>query len=172
MSLVAKVFEADGIAVALGALMGLALGAGLSLVILSRFHAEEAKLTGAPQEATLAASAAVATTGRAVLIGGTGLIIALVLATIVGPTENLNSVGVGTVICGLLGIGAAVVVMPAMLSLVGQPGCSPAASARRASSPPPGGGSSAPAASWCAGPCSSASRRRCCWPRSPSRCWT
>ena len=119
MSVLAKAFDADAIALALASVMGLAMGTGLSLLILSRFKKEEAAVAGAPREAAIAASAAVATTGRAVLIAGAGLVTALGVASLVGPTENLNSIGVGVVACALLGVGAAVVVMPAVLALIG-----------------------------------------------------
>ena len=46
-------------------------------MILTRFHKEEAAVTGAHREAAVAASAAVGSTGRAVLIAGTGLFLSL-----------------------------------------------------------------------------------------------
>ena len=58
--------------------MGLALGTGLALMILTRFRSEEAAVTGLRREAAVAASAAVGSTGRAVLIAGTGLFASLV----------------------------------------------------------------------------------------------
>jgi RND superfamily putative drug exporter len=119
MTLVAEQLEVDAIGVALASVMGLALGTGLSLLILTRFRAEEAALTGASREATVAASAAVGTTGRAVLIAGGGLIASLVLASVIGPTDNLLSVGTGVTVNALLSVGAAVVVMPAVLAVLG-----------------------------------------------------
>lgn len=119
MSVLAKALDADAIGLALASVMGLAMGTGLSLLILTRFKKEEAAVAGAPREAAIAASAAVATTGRAVLIAGAGLIASLAVASLVGPTENLNSIGVGVISCALLGVGAAVVVMPAVLALTG-----------------------------------------------------
>ena len=119
MSLVARVFNTDGIGLALCSLMGLALGSGLALLILSRFHREEAEVTGPAPEAALAASTAVMTAGRAVLVAGTGLVVSMVVASAVGPTENLNSIGTGAVINTLLATGAAVVVMPAVLTILG-----------------------------------------------------
>jgi RND superfamily putative drug exporter len=67
----------------------------------------------------VAASAAVGSTGRAVLIAGTGLVAALFLASVIGPTENLLSIGTGVTVNALLAVGAAVVVMPAVLTLIG-----------------------------------------------------
>jgi putative drug exporter of the RND superfamily len=119
MTLVGQAFDVDAIGVALTSLVGLALGTGLSLMILIRFHKEEAAVTGAPREAALAASAAIGNSGRAVLIAGTGLFVSLSVASVLGPTENLHAVGTGATVNALLATGAAVVVMPAVLALAG-----------------------------------------------------
>ncbi|HEX6583507.1 MAG TPA: MMPL family transporter, partial [Thermoleophilaceae bacterium] len=119
MTLVAKQFEIDAIGVALASVMGLALGTGLSLMILTRFRSEDAAIAGSPNEAMVAASAAVGTTGRAVLIAGTGLFASLFLASVIGPTDNLHSIGTGVTVNAVLAVGAAVVVMPAVLTLLG-----------------------------------------------------
>ncbi len=63
------------------------------------------------------ATEAVAGTGRAILFAGTGLILALLLATAIAPTKILTSVGIGVLLCSALAVGAAVVVMPAALVL-------------------------------------------------------
>jgi putative drug exporter of the RND superfamily len=119
MTVVGEAFQVDAIAVALTSLMGLALGTGFALMILTRFHREEAALTGDRREAAVAASASVSSTGRAVLIAGTGLFLSLFVASVIGPTENLHSVGTGATVTALLATGAAVVVMPALLALGG-----------------------------------------------------
>ncbi len=72
------------------------------------------------REAALAASKAVAGTGRAVLLAGSGLILALLLATAIAPTKILTSLGIGVLLCAALAVGAAVVVMPAALVLFGR----------------------------------------------------
>lgn len=118
MSLVAKFFDADGIGLALGSLMGVALGTAMALLILDRFRAQE-ESHASRRASAAAASAVIGGTGRAVLLAGTGLVIALMLATAFGPTKNLNSIGIGSVICALLAMGGAVVVMPALLVLMG-----------------------------------------------------
>ena len=58
-------------------------------------------------------SRAVETTGRAVLIGGTALVVALALTPLIGPNTILISLGIGATLCSALAIGGAVVVMPA-----------------------------------------------------------
>jgi RND superfamily putative drug exporter len=119
MALVGTVIDIDAIAVALAAMTGLALGVGFSLLIVDRFREEEGR-TGAPAErAAQAAAAAVATTGRAILFAGTGLIVSLLLATAIAPTPILTSLGIGVLLCSALAVGAAVVVMPAALTLLG-----------------------------------------------------
>ncbi|HUN78276.1 MAG TPA: MMPL family transporter [Solirubrobacteraceae bacterium] len=72
------------------------------------------------REAAASASAAVAGTGRAVLFAGTGLILALLLASAIAPTTILTSLGIGVLLCSALAVGAAVVVMPAALVLLGR----------------------------------------------------
>ena len=117
MTLVAKVIDTDPIAVALGSLAGLALGVGFSLVIVDRFREEERL---APRDAALAATSAVASAGRAVLVSGTAMIVALVLAVAIAPTTILMSLGIGVLLCSTLATGAAVVVLPAVLTVLGR----------------------------------------------------
>lgn len=114
MALLGSVVDTDAIAVSLASMTGLALGVGFSLMILDRFHQE----TG-PGRAAAAASAAVATTGRAILFSGTALVVALILATAIAPTPILTSLGIGVLLCSALATGAAVVVMPALLTVFG-----------------------------------------------------
>jgi X-X-X-Leu-X-X-Gly heptad repeat protein len=74
-------------------------------------------LTATSAGAARAASDAVAGTGRAILFAGTGMILALLLATAIAPTKILTSLGIGVLLCSALAVGAAVVVMPAALVL-------------------------------------------------------
>jgi RND superfamily putative drug exporter len=117
MALLGRLIDTDPIAVALASMTGLALGVGYSLLILDRFHQQERTPDAGPRDAALAASTAIATTGRAVLFAGTGLILALLLATAIAPTKILTSLGIGVLLCSALALGGAVVVMPAALVL-------------------------------------------------------
>jgi putative drug exporter of the RND superfamily len=121
MALLARFVETDPIAVALASMTGLALGVGYSLLVLDRFHQQESAPGADRRHAALAsaAEAAVATSGRAVLFAGSGLILALLLATAIAPTKILVSLGIGVLLCSALAIGGAVVVMPATLALFG-----------------------------------------------------
>ena len=108
MALLGQVIETDPLAVALASITGLALGVGFSLMIVDRFR-----------EDGMAATGVVTTAGRAVLLSGTALIVALILATAIAPTPILTSIGIGVLLCSALATGAAVVVMPAVLTLLG-----------------------------------------------------
>lgn len=120
MTLVGKVVDVDSLAIAFGALTGLALGVGYGLMIMHRFHEAEREEGGMTRgDAAAHAAAAVSSAGRAVLIGGTALVVALVLAAIFSNNEVLTSVGIGAVLCSTLGIGGAIAVVPAVLTLAG-----------------------------------------------------
>ncbi|HEX8715214.1 MAG TPA: MMPL family transporter, partial [Solirubrobacteraceae bacterium] len=130
MAILGRVIEIDPIAVALASMTALALSVGYALLILDRFHQAERDADAGADRAPLAtdsaetsarlASEAVAGTGRAVLFAGTGLILALLLATAIAPTKILASLGIGVLLCSALAVGAAVVVMPAALVLCGR----------------------------------------------------
>ncbi len=81
----------------------------------------ERRAVDAPGRAgdALAASRAVETAGRAVLIGGTALVVSLALAPLLGPDTILISLGIGATLCAALAIGGAVVVMPALMTILG-----------------------------------------------------
>ncbi len=117
MALLGRVITTDAIAVPLAAVTGLALGVGYSLLILDRAHRlwEE---RGAGPDVALPAAAAVATTGRAVLFAGAGVVLALTLASAIAPTTIIVSLGIGLLLSSALAIGGALVVMPAALTLL------------------------------------------------------
>lgn len=115
----AEPLSVDGIGVALTAVMGLALGTAFAVLMLTRFRAESETGADVPGGPAFAATRSVAGTGRAVLIAGTGLFLSLLLAAVLGPAENLRAIGAGTFVATLLATGAAVVTMPALLTLLG-----------------------------------------------------
>ena len=118
MTLLGRIMSVDPIAVALGSMTGLALGVGYALVLLSRFREEETP-DRSRADAAHAASASVASTGRALLYGGTAITLSLLLAVAVGPTVILASLGIGTLLCTLFAVGGAIAVLPAVLVLAG-----------------------------------------------------
>ena len=116
MALVGKVTTTDPLSLATATMTGLSLGVAFSLMILDRFHREEA---AERRDAASAASRAVLTSGRTILLCGTGAVLSLVLADLFGPTRVLASLGTGAVLCALMATGAAAVVVPAALALFG-----------------------------------------------------
>ena len=120
VALLGHVISLDPVGVALGTMTGLALGVGFALLILDRFHREELPPGAHPRDAVTAATAELRTTGRAVLIGGTALVLALAIVAIIGPTQLMVSLGAGMLTCAAFATGGAVVVMPAALVLLGR----------------------------------------------------
>jgi RND superfamily putative drug exporter len=94
--------------------MGLALGIDYSLFVISRFREERAR--GLGQEAAIVTTGA--TASRAVLFSGTTFVIAL-LGLFLVPTNVLRSLAAGAVIVGVVSVAAALTLLPAMLSLIG-----------------------------------------------------
>ncbi len=120
VALLGHVMAVDPVGVAAGTMAGLALGVGFALLILDRFHREELPDGVHARDAVTAATTELRTTGKAVLVGGSALILALLLVTAVGPTQLMDSVGAGAVACAAFALGGAVVVMPAALVLLGR----------------------------------------------------
>ena len=114
MALLGKAIEVDATAVTLASMAGLALGVSYALLVYRRWRSE--RTAGD----VLAATRAVETSGRAVLIGGTALVVALALAPLLGPDTILISLGIGATLCAALAIGGAVVVMPAVMIILGR----------------------------------------------------
>jgi RND superfamily putative drug exporter len=118
MTLLGRVSDVDPTAVALGSMTGLALGVGYALMLVRRFREEETA-ERSRADAAHAATASVATTGRAVLYGGTAITLSLLLAVAIAPTVILSSLGIGVLLCTLISVGGAVAVLPAVLVLAG-----------------------------------------------------
>src|SRR5581483_6482674 len=113
------VMKLDPVGVALGTASGLALGVAFALMVLDRFHNERRAGGASGYDAAAAAIQDLRSTGRAVLVGGSAIVLALVIAAIVGPPELLISLGTGMLTSAAFAIGGAVVVMPAALTLLG-----------------------------------------------------
>jgi uncharacterized membrane protein YdfJ with MMPL/SSD domain len=94
--------------------MGLALGIDYSLFVISRFREERAR--GLGKDAAIAMTGA--TASRAVLFSGTTFVIAL-LGLFLVPTNVLRSLAAGAVIVGVVSVAAALTLLPAVLSLIG-----------------------------------------------------
>ena len=94
--------------------MGLALGIDFSLLVISRFREERGR--GLDKQAAIGMTAA--TASKAVLFSGTTFVIAL-LGLLLVPTNILRSLAAGAVIVGIVSVAAALTLLPAMLSLIG-----------------------------------------------------
>ena len=94
VALLGHVLRLDPVGVAAGTMTGLALGVGFALLILDRFHRELGR--GAlSRDSADAAARELQTTGKAVLVGGTALVLALAVVALIGPTQLMVSVGTG-----------------------------------------------------------------------------
>jgi RND superfamily putative drug exporter len=94
--------------------MGLALGIDYSLFVVSRYREE--RLRGLVKDDAIAHSGA--TASRAVLFSGTTFVIALTGMFIV-PTSIMRSLALGAILVGIVSVAAALTLLPALLSLVG-----------------------------------------------------
>jgi putative drug exporter of the RND superfamily len=119
VALLGRILKLDPVGVALGTMTGLAAATAFALLILDRFHREQDPHGRSPRDAAAAAMRDLQTTGRAVLIGGTALVLALAIAAIIGPSQLMISLGTGMLTCAAFATGGAVVVMPAALVLLG-----------------------------------------------------
>lgn len=106
----------DPLSVPLAAMSGLALGAAWSLIVLDRYR-REMRMGGAPSGAAMAA---VRSAGAGVLLAGSGLILALLITAAIAPTKLFVSLGIGVVLASLTALSAALIALPATLSLLGE----------------------------------------------------
>ncbi len=94
--------------------MGLALGIDYSLFIVSRYREERGH--GLLKDAAIAQAGA--TASRAVLFSGSTFVIAL-LGMFIVPTSIMRSLALGAILVGIVSVAAALTLLPAFLSLLG-----------------------------------------------------
>jgi putative drug exporter of the RND superfamily len=94
--------------------MGLALGIDYSLFVVSRYR-EERRRGFAKNDAIALAGA---TASRAVLFSGSTFVVALIGMFIV-PTSIMRSLALGAILVGIVSVAAALTLLPALLSVVG-----------------------------------------------------
>jgi RND superfamily putative drug exporter len=94
--------------------MGLALGIDYSLFVVSRYREERAR--GLAKEDAVARTGA--TASRAVLFSGSTFVVAL-LGMFIVPTSIMRSLALGAILVGIVSVAAALTLLPALLSLVG-----------------------------------------------------
>ena len=94
--------------------MGLALGIDYSLFVLSRYREERQ----AGRDKTDAIIATGGTSSKAVLFSGSSFVVAL-LGLLLVPDTILRSLALGAIIVGVVTMAAAITLLPALLSLLG-----------------------------------------------------
>jgi uncharacterized membrane protein YdfJ with MMPL/SSD domain len=109
-----QIWPADDAANSVILLIGLAVGVDYSLFYIRREREERAR--GKDPEEALAAAAA--TSGRAVLLSGVTVLIAMAGMFVTGNKE-LTSVGVGAMLVVATAVAGSLTVLPALLSLLG-----------------------------------------------------
>ena len=114
LALPSHVWPVDDAANSVILLIGLAVGVDYSLFYIRRVREERA--AGRDTEAAL--SAAAATSGRAVLVSGLTVLIAMAGMFLTGSKE-FTSVAVGTILVVAIAMGGSLTVLPALLALLG-----------------------------------------------------
>jgi uncharacterized membrane protein YdfJ with MMPL/SSD domain len=109
-----QIWPADDAANSVILLIGLAVGVDYSLFYIRR--AREERAAGRDADAALAAAAA--TSGRAVLVSGLTVLIAMAGMFLTGSKE-FTSVAVGTILVVAIAMAGSLTVLPALLSLLG-----------------------------------------------------
>ena len=114
LALVGQVFPLSVFATNMLTGMGLALGIDYSLFVLSRFREE--RLHGREKPDAIAAVGA--TASRAVLFSGIAFILAM-LGLLLVPHTIMRSLAAGAIVAGLVSVAAALTLLPALMSLLG-----------------------------------------------------
>src|SRR5262249_25378362 len=94
--------------------MGLALGIDYSLFVVSRYREERGN--GLVKEDAIGRTGA--TASRAVLFSGSTFVIAL-LGMFIVPTSIMRSLALGAILVGIVSVAAALTLLPAVMSIVG-----------------------------------------------------
>jgi uncharacterized membrane protein YdfJ with MMPL/SSD domain len=113
-ALVGQAFEVSFFVVNMISAMGLALGIDYALFILSRYREERGR--GLEKEDAIVASGA--TASRAVLFSGMAFVLAM-FGMLLVPDTILRSLALGAILVGIVSVVAALTLLPAVLSLLG-----------------------------------------------------
>jgi uncharacterized membrane protein YdfJ with MMPL/SSD domain len=113
-TLVGQVFDLSVFVVNMLTGMGLALGIDYSLFILSRYREE--RVGGSDKHQAIGIAGA--TASRAILFSGIAFVLAMIGMTLV-PDTTLRSLAVGAILVGIVSVAAALTLMPAILSVLG-----------------------------------------------------
>jgi RND superfamily putative drug exporter len=114
LSLLLGLVQIDLFALSVVGMMGLALGVDYSLLVVSRFREEiEGREVDEAVRRTVMASA------RSILPAGGGLVLAMLLSSLVLPSGIVQSVALAVVTATLLSMVSAILVVPALLTVLG-----------------------------------------------------
>ena len=113
-ALVGRTFDVSIFAVNMVSMMGLATGIDYSLFIISRFREERAR----GREKIDAIAVTGGTASRAVLFSGLTVVLAL-LGLVIVPTNIFASLAIGAILVVTMSVIAALTLLPAVLSLLG-----------------------------------------------------
>ncbi len=113
-ALVGRTFDVSIFAVNMVSMMGLATGIDYSLFIISRFREERAR----GREKIDAITVTGGTASRAVLFSGLTVVLAL-LGLVIVPTNIFASLAIGAILVVTMSVVAALTLLPAVLSLLG-----------------------------------------------------
>ena len=113
-ALVGQTFDVSVFAINMISMMGLATGIDYSLFIISRFREERARGRDKIDAITVTGG----TAGRAVLFSGLTVVVALVALLLV-PTNIFASLAIGAMLVVAMAVVAALTLLPAVLSLLG-----------------------------------------------------
>lgn len=116
LTLLADSVRIDALALAGVGMMGLALGVDYALLIVSRFREELEKCDDVGEAARVTVSA----TGRSVVPAGCGLLLAMAVASLTLPGPVVKSVALAISTASVLSVVSALVVVPAILTLLGR----------------------------------------------------
>ncbi len=115
LDLLTGVFELEVIALGAAGMMGLALGVDYALLVVSRFREEVGRGRSVPE----AIETTVEVTGRTVLMAGSGLTLAMLVAVQFLSGTIVTSVALAVIGCSVLSVLGAICVVPAMLVVLG-----------------------------------------------------
>ena len=115
-ALLGQAFDMSIFAINMVSMMGLATGIDYSLFIISRFREERAR----GREKVEAITVTGGTASRAVLFSGLTVVLAL-LGLVIVPTSIFVSLAIGAILVVSMAVVAALTLLPAVLSLLGDP---------------------------------------------------
>lgn len=116
LDLLHGIFTIDPFAIGVAAMLGLALGVDYSLLVVSRFREE----TRAGKEVPDAARTTLIATGRSVIPAGSGLLLAMLVASRLMPGAVVSSIALAGIVVAVLSVLSAMFVAPALLMVLGR----------------------------------------------------